>query len=93
MLVKPHLANKEELAGDAPKAAYREEAQFFSCGICLESHQTDFLAYAMPCGHLYCRNCLRRYAVSKIEEHRYPIPCPGCSADKDRSEPGGKIPS
>ena len=63
---------------------------FFDCGICFEQHQSDHLARVMPCGHSYCRPCLREYAVSKINEHRFPILCPSCIADKDRSEHGGK---
>ena len=60
--------------------------QIFSCGICLEIHQNDFLAYVIPCGHPYCRQCLKDYVVSKIEERCYPILCPGCLAGKDRSD-------
>ncbi len=63
---------------------------FFDCGVCLERYQDDHLARVMPCGHSYCRPCLRGYAVSKIEEHRFPIVCPSCSVDKNRSEHGGR---
>ncbi|KAM5540362.1 hypothetical protein V8D89_005820 [Ganoderma adspersum] len=61
---------------------------FFDCGVCLESHQDDHLARVMPCGHSYCRPCLRNYAISKIEEHRFPILCPSCLLDRNRSEHG-----
>ncbi|TBU43354.1 hypothetical protein BD309DRAFT_864500 [Dichomitus squalens] len=61
---------------------------FFDCGICFERHQDDHLARVMPCGHSYCRPCLRAYAVSKINEHRFPILCPSCVADRGRSEFG-----
>ncbi|KAI1789534.1 hypothetical protein LXA43DRAFT_1020714 [Ganoderma leucocontextum] len=60
----------------------------FDCGVCFERHQDDHLARVMPCGHSYCRPCLREYAVSKIKEHRFPVLCPSCLADKDRSEQG-----
>ncbi|RDX55443.1 hypothetical protein OH76DRAFT_1414782 [Lentinus brumalis] len=54
---------------------------FFDCG-------EDHVARVMPCGHLYCRPCLRDWAVSKITDHRYPILCPTCLADRSRSDPG-----
>ncbi|TFK93594.1 hypothetical protein K466DRAFT_478290, partial [Polyporus arcularius HHB13444] len=64
---------------------------FFDCGVCMESFQEDHVARVMPCGHLYCRPCLRDWAVSKITDHRYPILCPTCLADtRSRSDPGGK---
>ena len=62
---------------------------FFDCGVCFERYQDDHLARVIPCGHSYCRPCLRGYAASKIEEHRFPILCPSCLADKNRSKHGG----
>ena len=63
---------------------------FFDCGVCLERCQEDFVARVMPCDHVYCRPCLQGWAVSKIQEHRYPILCPTCTADKARqSDPSG----
>ena len=63
---------------------------FFDCGICMDRFQEDSIARVMPCGHPFCRSCLRDWAVSKIQDHRYPILCPTCMADKGRSEPGGR---
>nr|VWO95185.1 Protein SEY1 (EC [Ganoderma boninense] len=64
------------------------QPEFFDCNICFERHQDDFLARVVPCGHSYCRPCLRAYAVSKIMDHRFPIICPSCVADRDRPEHG-----
>lgn len=69
------------------------QPEFFDCGICLEQCQEDHIARVDPCGHAYCRECLTGHAVSKIEEHRYPILCPLCTADRTRTDaPGGACP-
>ncbi|KAI0353495.1 hypothetical protein OH77DRAFT_1427184 [Trametes cingulata] len=64
------------------------QPKFFECGICFEQYQEDHLALVQPCKHVYCRTCLGSFAVSKIEEHRYPILCPQCTADKTCQVPG-----
>ncbi|EIW58125.1 uncharacterized protein TRAVEDRAFT_122957, partial [Trametes versicolor FP-101664 SS1] len=56
----------------------------FDCGLCLERFQEDFIARVDLCGHVYCRQCLAGQVASKIDEHRYPILCPLCTADKTR---------
>ncbi len=66
------------------------QPKFFDCGICMESLQEDHVARVIPCDHWYCRPCLRGWVVSKVEEHRYPILCPTCAADKTRlTDPSG----
>ena len=61
----------------------------FDCGICFERFQEDFAARIMPCMHQFCRSCVKEYAVSVINEHRYPIMCPLCKADKNNVQPSG----
>ncbi len=69
------------------------QPKFFDCGICMESCQEDHVARVMPCDHSYCRSCLRGWVVSKVEEHRYPILCPTCAADRNRpTDPSGMSP-
>ncbi|KZT12603.1 uncharacterized protein LAESUDRAFT_739975 [Laetiporus sulphureus 93-53] len=60
----------------------------FECGICFDQFNRDVVAEVEPCGHRFCRECARNYAVSKVEGHRYPIPCPLCMGDKARKDPG-----
>ena len=67
----------------------RIQPKFFDCKICFEQHQEDNVAIVHPCEHAYCRACLLSYAASKIEEHRYPILCPTCTADPQGNAPGG----
>ncbi|KAI0751602.1 hypothetical protein C8Q80DRAFT_1268812 [Daedaleopsis nitida] len=63
------------------------QPKVFDCGICMDSLPEDIVARVMPCGHLYCRPCLKSWVVSTIERHRYPIMCPTCAPDKARSDP------
>jgi hypothetical protein len=63
----------------------------FECGICL-SEETEYMVFRFePCGHRFCRDCVRRYVKSKIKEHRFPIACPTCTTSKDVSQPGSKL--
>ncbi|KAH9894465.1 hypothetical protein C8Q73DRAFT_695663 [Cubamyces lactineus] len=66
----------------------RIQPKFFDCKICFEQHQEDDVAIVHPCEHAYCRKCILNYAASKIEEHRYPILCPMCTADPQGNAPG-----
>lgn len=65
------------------------QPEFFDCGVCFEKFQEDHIARVDPCGHAYCRDCLRGHAVSRIDEHRYPVLCPLCTADRTRTDPPG----
>ena len=63
----------------------------FTCAVCTGELPEDFLARVPGCGHGFCRECLRTYAVSRLEEHRFPILCPSCVADDEAGkEPGSK---
>lgn len=72
---------KEELA----KISQRQ----FKCGICLEDQPEDSLARLEPCGHSFCRMCVRHYVDSKLREHRFPILCPTCTTETRNGEPSG----
>jgi hypothetical protein len=60
----------------------------FNCGICLEDESEYMVSRFELCGHLFCRDCVRDYVKSKIGEHRFPILCPTCTADKNTISPG-----
>ncbi|THH22126.1 hypothetical protein EUX98_g8250 [Antrodiella citrinella] len=60
----------------------------FHCGVCFEEHSEFMIARVDPCGHEFCRDCVRGYIRSKLGEHRFPILCPICSADRDKTDPG-----
>ena len=79
-----HKSNKRE-------PAQREELvdpiqQSFMCGICLEEMPDDFIARPDPCGHTFCRECLRGYLTVRLEEHKFPILCPTCTVGKGKGK-------
>ncbi|KAF8729986.1 Ring finger, partial [Rhizoctonia solani] len=55
----------------------------FDCGICMETYTDEAIARIDGCGHSCCRECMRSNIQSKIEERKYPIPCPFCVAGSD----------
>ncbi|CDO71361.1 hypothetical protein BN946_scf184908.g119 [Trametes cinnabarina] len=81
--------NKEDKElGEQFQELQRIQPMFFDCGICLEKFQEDHVAVVRPCEHACCRECLASYAASKIAEHRYPILCPQCTANREGNAPG-----
>ncbi|KAH9056530.1 hypothetical protein EDB87DRAFT_1566420 [Lactarius vividus] len=58
----------------------------FECGICMENMPEDSVARPDPCGHAFCRECMRGYVSNRLEEHRFPILCPICTAGKGKGK-------
>ncbi len=58
--------------------------RLFMCGICFEEMPNDSIARPDPCGHTFCRECLRGHVISRLDEHRFPILCPTCTASKGK---------
>ena len=61
----------------------------FQCGICLDEQPEDSVARLEPCGHCFCRGCIRGYVDSRLAENRYPVLCPVCMTEKGKGDPGG----
>ncbi|KAH8094848.1 hypothetical protein BXZ70DRAFT_896170 [Cristinia sonorae] len=62
--------------------------QRFHCGICLDEYEEDMVARIESCGHKFCRDCIRGFIQVKLGEHRFPIFCPTCIVDREKSDPG-----
>src|SRR6266702_4120615 len=60
--------------------------QVFQCGICMEDMPEDSVARPDPCRHAFCRECMRGYVSTRLEEHRFPILCPTCTAGKGKGK-------
>jgi hypothetical protein len=60
--------------------------QLFVCGICLEQMPDDSIARPDPCGHTFCRECLREHVTVRLDERRFPILCPTCAASKGKGK-------
>ena len=66
------------------------QPSIFTCAVCTDEYPEDFIARVPGCDHGFCRECLKTYTVSKLEDHRFPILCPSCVADNTGKEPGSK---
>ncbi|KAH9965566.1 hypothetical protein BGW80DRAFT_1345261 [Lactifluus volemus] len=78
-------------AEDSALAAQRAELsqsiqRLFECGICMEEMPEDSKACPDSCGHPFCRDCLRGHVSARLEEHRFPILCPTCTAGKGKGK-------
>jgi hypothetical protein len=60
--------------------------RLFECGICMEEMPDDSIARPDPCGHTFCRECLRQHVTTRLDEHRFPILCPTCTAGKGKGK-------
>ncbi|KIM31359.1 hypothetical protein M408DRAFT_7141 [Serendipita vermifera MAFF 305830] len=66
-----------------------EEREMIACQICLDEELVDDSVIIQTCGHAFGRECMRQYILSRLDEKRFPIPCPCCSAADDAgSNPG-----
>ncbi|KAF8645632.1 hypothetical protein AX16_007714 [Volvariella volvacea WC 439] len=70
-----------------PKRVEGTKPSTFDCAVCFDEHPLHDIARVDGCDHLFCRDCLRKYVVSKIEERRFPIMCAVCAV-KDVKDPG-----
>jgi len=96
MTVSPHLSiqadeflksEQQRLKSEVKKAEARNREQ---CGICMEEMPDDLIACPDPCGHAFCRECLRKHVTARLDERRFPILCPTCTAGKSKGkEPAG----
>ncbi|KIJ64856.1 hypothetical protein HYDPIDRAFT_89743 [Hydnomerulius pinastri MD-312] len=59
----------------------------YHCGICMDDFPEDDAVHIDGCGHDICRDCTRGHVCSKIEEHRFPVLCPVCTADHENRNP------
>jgi len=52
----------------------------------MDEMPTDSIAIIDSCGHTFCRECLRKHVTVRLEEHRFPILCPTCTAGKGKGK-------
>ncbi|KAH8999926.1 hypothetical protein EDB86DRAFT_621847 [Lactarius hatsudake] len=77
--------DNEDRALSAERIRLSQTAQqVFECGICMEEMPEDSVARLDPCEHAFCRECMRGYVSTRLEEHRFPVLCPTCAASKGK---------
>ena len=69
------------VAERAELLAAAEQQRVFDCGVCLDTLPEESIARLDPCGHTFCRECIRGFIVLQIESRRFPVLCPTCTAD------------
>lgn len=77
----------------AERKALEETAQaIFHCRLCIDEYPEDYVARINPCGHPFCRACIRAYIISQLDnpQPQFPIICPICKADSDAMIPGSE---
>jgi hypothetical protein len=78
---------KEDRTLSAQRTKLAKSTQrLFECGICMEEMLDDSIARPDPCGHAFCRECLRGHVTARLDEHRFPILCPTCTAGKGKGK-------
>lgn len=73
------------LAQRAQLVAATQRAAAIDCGVCMDTFLEESIARIEPCGHPFCRDCIRRFVASQMESRHFPVLCPTCTA-----EPGNK---
>jgi len=64
----------------------------FDCGVCMDTLPEESIARIEPCGHSFCRECVRSLVVSQIDSRRFPVLCPTCTAERRTgTEETGKV--
>ncbi|KZT57546.1 hypothetical protein CALCODRAFT_434076 [Calocera cornea HHB12733] len=51
------------------------------CAICLDDVAQGEEEVLQPCGHRFCRDCLKMHVSQTLEAGKLPIACPSCQAD------------
>jgi hypothetical protein len=67
--------------------AAAEQQRVFDCGVCLDTLPEESIARIDPCGHSFCRECIRGFIMSQIESRRFPVLCPTCTAEPVNNRP------
>jgi hypothetical protein len=71
----------------AELVAAAEEQRVFNCGMCMGTFPEESIARIEPCGHPFCRECVRELIVSQIESRSFPVLCPTCKAGPGSGRP------
>ena len=92
MLQRQFDEEDRQLAAErAELVASEDQRGVFDCGMCMGTLPEESIARIEPCGHSFCRECVREFIVSQIESRRFPVSCPTCTAAGPGSGPPESI--
>lgn len=62
----------------------QQQSMTYTCHICLDEPRLDSgrAIRLSPCNHIMCRECLRNGVQSDLDERKYPLRCPDCTAEQ-----------
>jgi len=86
-----HNANYTQLHETGLVDPFRTHEKFqfqFECGICMDKKPIDDVTPLDPCGHQFCRDCVKDYVGAKLDDRSFPILCPVCMTDRGGANPG-----
>ena len=89
-MLQRHFDEEDRLLAieHADLLAAAEQQRAFDCGVCLDTLSEESIARIEPCGHSFCRECVRGLIVSQIESRRFPVLCPTCTAEPENNLTG-----
>jgi hypothetical protein len=80
----------ERRQGEQQEEPVKNIQCLFECGVCMDEHPEDYVTLLDPCGHKFCRDCIRNHVGAKLAERHFPILCPVCMAEEGKSDPGSE---
>jgi hypothetical protein len=93
-ILQPFNYDDEDPALPVQCAEPTKSAQcLFECSICIDEMPLGSIARIDSCGHTFCRECLRGHVTARLDERRFPILCPTCTANKSKGKgkTGGNV--
>jgi Ring finger domain len=85
-----HEFDEENFALSAQRPKLDNSSKrLFECGVCMDEIPVDSIVRINSCGHIFCLGCLRGHVTARLDERRFPILCPTCTAAKGKGK--GKI--
>ena len=95
MLLLRNVDDKDRVLSAQHNELAKSTQQLYMCGICMDEMPENSIVRPDSCGHAFCRDCLRGHIIARLDEHKFPILCPSCTAGqgKGKGAAGGMFPS
>ena len=87
MMLQRQFDEEDRLLAAERVEVLAEQQRVFDCRVCMDTLPEESVTRIEPCGHSFCRECIRGLIVSQIESRRFPVLCPTCTAEPDNNRP------